>query len=421
MRAGDRAVITGLGVVSSAGMGEKALWGTALSGESRIGPISLFDASSYPVQVAGEVPDFDVATYLDKGRAAQMDRWSYLGMAACELAIDSAGLPATSADPYGAGVCLASSSGGNIFGQHELQRLWSDERRTVSAYQSIAWFYAATVGQASIRHQYKFQSSVLVSEAAGAIDSVAQAARSVRRGGQVVLAGATECPLSPYALVCHLEGGLLAPIGLDTRGYAAYTDDACGHVLGEGGAVFTVEPHGRAAARGADVRAEIAGWAATHDGLPWMAEEVGHDHLARAIELALGRAGLEAGDVAAVVPDAVGVARFDRAEARALQAVGVTAPVSSIKPAIGRGTQGAAAIDIAMAVLMLEHDTVPAFAGAPGPDAGFGLDLATQARPLTGDHVLVVARGRDGFNSALVVSRGTAHGAAAGTAEQVAS
>jgi len=410
-------VVTGLGVAAPSGLGEAPLWETALNGTSHITPIERFDASRYAVRAAGQVPGFDATVHLEASKIQQMDRWSHLGMAACAHALTSAGLDQIAGedvplDPYTSGVCLASSSGGNVFGQQELQRLWSQPRRTVSAYQSIAWFYAATVGQASIRHQFKFQSTVLAAEAAGAIDSLAQAARSIRRGGQVILAGGTECPLSPYALVCHLDSGLLAPADEHTGAYAAYSPEARGHLLGEGGAVVVVEEADRAAARGATARAEIAGWAATHDARPWGPAATSgefappeHEHYARAIEHALARAGITAADVAAVLPDAMGVVAFDEAEARAIRAAGVTAPVTSVKPVIGRATQGGSAIDIALAVLMLEHGVIPPFAGPRTDGDGFGLDLPTSSRPLAGEHILVLARGRDGFNSALVLSR----------------
>ncbi len=102
-----------------------------------------------------EVADFDPGRYADNRALVQTDRWTHLGFAATALALADAGLPERATDPYGWAVTLASASGGNLFGQRELQRLWSSPSRTVGAYQSIAWFYAASVGQLSIRHQAK--------------------------------------------------------------------------------------------------------------------------------------------------------------------------------------------------------------------------------------------------------------------------
>ncbi|MDQ3403050.1 MAG: ketosynthase chain-length factor, partial [Actinomycetota bacterium] len=190
-----RAVITGVGVVSPSGMSSQQHWDTVTTGENRIGPISLFDASNYSTTIAGEVAGFDMAGHVDGRLLVQTDRWTWMGFAAAEQAITDACLDLSEMDPYEVSVVLASSSGGNQFGQKELQRLWSNPERTVGAFQSIAWFYAATVGQLSLRHQAKGPSNVLVSESAGGLDSLAHAARVINRGVSVVLAGGLEAPL----------------------------------------------------------------------------------------------------------------------------------------------------------------------------------------------------------------------------------
>ncbi len=284
-----RAVVTGIGVVAPSGVGAEQHWRTVLSGQRRTGPITLFDASGYPTRLGGEVADFDPARHVDNRTLVQTDRWTHLGFAATRLALADAGLPEQAPDPYGWAVTLASSSGGNLFGQRELQRLWSSPARTVGAYQSIAWFYAASVGQLSIRHQAKGPCGVLVTESAGGLDSLAHAVRTIRRGTSVVLAGATECPLSPYALACQLRSGLLSEAADPERAYRPFDAAACGYLPAEGGAVFVVEEYGHAAARGARIYGEVAGWGATHDAVHTSATSAGDPHqYARAMRLALG-------------------------------------------------------------------------------------------------------------------------------------
>lgn len=180
------------------------------------------------------MPGFAPAAYVDARQLVQTDRWTQLGFAATALALADAGLPARAPDPYDWAVTLASSSGGNLFGQRELQRLWGGSSRTVGAYQSIAWFYAASVGQLSIHHQFKGPSGVLVAEAAGGLDSLAHAVRTIRRGTSVVVAGATECPLSPYALACQLRSGLLSEVGDPALAYRPFDRAADGYVPAEG-------------------------------------------------------------------------------------------------------------------------------------------------------------------------------------------
>ncbi|SCL24842.1 minimal PKS chain-length factor (CLF/KS beta) [Micromonospora pallida] len=405
-----RAVVTGIGVVAPSGIGVDAHWRTVTTGTRTTGPITLFDPDHrYPTRIAGEVPDFDAAHYIDNRRLVQTDRWTHLGFAATALALTDAGLPQRAPHPYGYAVTLASSSGGNLFGQRELQRLWGGPSRTVGAYQSIAWFYAASVGQLSIHHQLKGPCGVLVTESAGGLDSLAHAARTIRRGTPVVIAGATECPLSPYALACQLRSGLLSPVNDPEHAYQPFDVNASGYVPAEGGAVFVVEDLTHARTRGARIYGEITGWAATHDATH-TTTRTGSDptQYARAIHLALHRAGTHPNEVDVVLPDALGTPHHDRSEADALRTVFGTRPppVTTHKPLTGRAHQGGSALDVATALLALHHDQLPASAGPRHPADGCELDfLRRPRRPETGVAV-VCARGFDGFNSALVL-RGT--------------
>ncbi|MFE9955376.1 beta-ketoacyl synthase N-terminal-like domain-containing protein [Micromonospora sp. NPDC005299] len=405
-----RAVVTGIGVVAPTGVGADAHWHSVLAGTRHTGPITLFDPAGYPTRIAGEVPDFDPAGFSDTRQRVQTDRWTHLGFAATRLALADAGLPEEAPDPYQWAVTLASSSGGNLFGQRELQRLWGGPSRTVGAYQSIAWFYAASVGQLSIRHQLKGPCGVTVSESAGGLDSLAHAVRTIRRGTPLVVAGATECPLSPYALACQLRSGLLSDVADPERAYRPFDAGAAGYVPAEGGAVFVVEELGHALARGARIYGEITGWAATHDAAP-TDPEAGPDptHYARALRLALDRAAVRPHDVDVIWPDALGVPAYDRAEAAALRAVFGPAnpPVTTQKPLTGRAHQGGSALDAATALLAFHHGLLPASAGPEQPAPGCELTFLRRPRPPRSRIALVGARGFDGFNSAVVL-RGAA-------------
>jgi minimal PKS chain-length factor (CLF/KS beta) len=402
-----RAVITGIGVAAPSGMGVDAHWKTMISGESRIGRISLFDPARYPTTLAGEVADLTVEDHVPSKVAAQTDRWTWLGFAAAGEALDDAGIDPAKLDPYSMAATLASSSGGNLFGQKELQRLWSKPARTVGAYQSIAWFYAASVGQLSIHHQLKGPSSVLCAEAAGGLDSLAHAARTVRRGTPVVLAGGTECPLSPYALACQQRSGWLTERTDPLGAYLPFDADADGYVPAEGGAVFVVEDLEHALARGAEViYGEVAGWAATHDGASTVRGGAGSaEHYAAALGLAVERAGLAPSDVDVLFPDALAVPAYDTSEAAAIRAVfGPSVPVTTQKSLVGRLYQGGSALDVATALLAMRRGLLPATTGLRTPAPGCA-DLDFVREPRTGpiDTAVVGARGFDGFNSALAI------------------
>ena len=122
--AGRGAVITGIGVVAPGGIGNDTWWSSARSGKSAIRRITRFDPSQYPAQLAGEVDGFDAADYLDQRLIVQTDHWTHMALAATQMALDDAEYDPEGKDPYRMSVITASGSGGNEFGQKEIENLW---------------------------------------------------------------------------------------------------------------------------------------------------------------------------------------------------------------------------------------------------------------------------------------------------------
>jgi act minimal PKS chain-length factor (CLF/KS beta) len=398
-------VVTGLGVVAPTGTGTEEHWANTLAGRGGIGPITRFDASRYPVRLAGEVRGFDASEHMPTKLVRQTDRWTQFALCAAEAALRDAGAHPSQEpglDEYDTAVVTASSSAGNEFGQGELGKLWSRGPAHVTAFQSIAWFYAATTGQTSIRFGMRGPCGVVATEQAGGLDALAQARRVVRTGARLVVTGGTEAPLSPYALVCQLSTGMLSRSGDPATAYLPFDPRADGYAPGEGGAVLVVEEERSARERGAaHCYGRISGHGATFDPRPGSGGEPG---LRRAAELALADAGLSPRDVDVVFADAAGVPELDRAETDALVALfgprGV--PVTAPKTMTGRLFAGGAALDVATALLSVRDGVVPPSINVrPSPDTP--LDLVTETRRVPVRTALVLARGFGGFNAAVVV------------------
>lgn len=401
-------VITGLGVVAPSGIGTSEHWAATVGARQCVRRIDRFDASRYATQLAGQVPDFPLADYVDERIAVQTDRWSWFSLAAAQLALADGAYEPSSHDPYATGVVLASGSGGNEFGQREISRLWSRGRKAVSAYQSIAWFYAASTGQVSIRHQTKGPSGVLVSEGAGGIDSLAQARRLIRRGTGAVLAGGTEAGVSPYALACQMTSGRLTEATEPALGYRPFDKAANGHAPGEGGAVLLVEDAERAAARGADeIYGVLAGYGTTHDAHHYQDPAPDPRFYAMAMRRALADAGLTADDVDVVFADGAGSPDLDRLEIRALQDVfgerADAVPVTAPQGLIGRLCAGGSALNVANALLSMRHGVVPGVGNLRDPVPARGLELIRTATNMSVRVAMVNARGYGGFNSSLIL------------------
>jgi act minimal PKS chain-length factor (CLF/KS beta) len=442
--AGGEAVVTGLGVIAPNGLTTAAFWAATLAGRTGLRRITRFDPGPYPVTVAGEVTGFDPGAHLSSRLLPQTDHMTRMALVASDQALADAGVRPAELPEFALGVVTASASGGFEFGQRELEKLWSRGAGHVSAYQSFAWFYAVNTGQISIRHGMRGPSGVLVAEQAGGLDAVAQARRQLRTGTELVVTGGVDSSLCPWGLVAQIPSGRLSHDADPATAYRPFAPDASGHVPGEGGAILVLEDRAAAARRGHhDAYGVVAGWSATFDpppdppssstagsGGPGRVGGVdgvgdprsGHhgafpdpaaastgasaDGLQRAVEGALGDAGIGVGDVDLVLADAAGTPDLDRAEAEALVAlfgprgVAVTAP----KTMTGRLASGGAPLDVAVALLALRDQVVPPTVGTTGLAAGCDLDLVLGTpRAAALRTVLVVARGYGGFNSALVV------------------
>jgi minimal PKS chain-length factor (CLF/KS beta) len=398
------AVITGLGVTAPTGMGHEPYWAATLAGRNGISRITRFTPDRYSVQLAGEIRGFDAAKCVPSRLIPQTDRWTHLGLAAADMALADAGAERAGFSEYEMAVVTASSSGGTEFGQREIEKLWSIGPQRVGAYQSIAWFYAATTGQISIRHGMRGPCGVICAEQAGGLDALGQARRMLQHGARLVVTGGTDASLCPYGLVAQLSNRMLSTQADPCRAYAPFDAGACGYVPAEGGAIIITETLDSAHARGARIYAEITGYAATFDPKPGSGRPPG---LRRAIELSLADAGVPASGIDVVFADALGVPVRDLQEAQAITAVfgpsGV--PVTAPKTMTGRMYAGGAPLDVAAAALALRDQVIPPTITVREVAPGCVIDLVRSPRQAALRRALVVARGYGGFNSALVIEK----------------
>lgn len=397
-------VVTGLGVVAPTGVGVPQYWSAALAGKSAVDRISRFDPSGYTTRLAGEVREFEPADHVPERLVKQTDRMTHFAMAASTEALADAGADPAALPEYDMGVVTANACSGLEFGQHELEKLFRRGPLHVSAYMSIAWFYAATTGQLSILHGMRGPCGLVATEQAGGLDALGHARRQVRRGTGLMLTGGSDAPVTPAGLIAQMTNRKLSPAEDPARGYVPFDAAACGYVPGEGAAILVTESPDAAERRGAGRGyGEIAGYAASFDPPPGSGRP---PTLRRAIEGALADARVRPEDVDVVFADGYGVPALDRVEAAALAAVfgpyGV--PVTVPKTATGRMYAAAGALDVVAALLAIRDAVIPPTPNVAEPARELELDLVRDApRDVAVLCVLVVARGHGGFNAATVV------------------
>ncbi|MEU1013219.1 ketosynthase chain-length factor [Streptomyces sp. NPDC005890] len=394
------AVVTGLGVVAPNGVGTEDYWKATLDGRDGIAEITRFDATPYAARRAGEVLDFDSEEHISARLLPQTDISTRYALAAADWALADAAVQPSELVDYDMSVVTSNALGGFEFTHRELAKLWSKGPEHVSVYESFAWFYAVNTGQISIRHGMRGPNKALVAEQAGGLDAIGHARRAVRQGTGLVVTGGVDSALDPWGWASQLSGGRVS-----ATSYRPFDVHADGYIPGEGGALLVMEDLAAARRRGAgQVYGAITGYAATFDPAPGSPRPPA---LRRAIELALQDAGLSAGEVDVVFADAAGVGELDRQEAEAVCAVfgpsGV--PVTAPKALTGRLYSGGGPLDVVTALLSIRDGVIPATANVGEVPGGYRLDLVRgepRYRPVS--HALVLARGKWGFNTAIVVS-----------------
>ncbi|GAA1028645.1 ketosynthase chain-length factor [Virgisporangium ochraceum] len=411
-----RVVVTGVGAITPAGTGPDALWRQAVTGRSLVQQIDRFDASPYRCQIAGQADAFVATDWLHGRFVKKTDRFTHLATAAATAAIDDAGLRIGGADgvaPERVGVTVGNVLGGWEFAERGLRDLWVKGPRDVSPYQATAWFPAAPQGNICITLGIKGRARTFVCDRASGAYAIVHAADMIRRGhADVVVAGGSEQPLSPYAWACCETGGFLTPHGnkQPETAYRPFDRGHTGTAIGEGSAFLVLESAGHAESRAATIHGELAGWATNTDGYaPTYTIEPHGETLSRAITQSLRRAGTDAAGLGCVFADGAGVPREDAAEVAAVRRVLGRhlddTPVTAVKPATGHLMGAAAVTDVVVALRTLSDGVIPPVPNLDRPAPGFDLDFVTgAARDLRGPRtVAVVSRGMGGVNACLVL------------------
>jgi len=401
-----RVVITGLGIVTPAGVTPDGLFDSLARGRRLTRKIDSFDSSRYPSNHAGHVEGLDAGTRFSKRLLKKLDRFSEFSLAAADSALADASIKPESEDRDRVGIILGNALGGWGFAEVELRDLYTGGLRDVSPYQATAWFPAAPQGQISIYYGIKGFSKTIISDIASSHLAVGYAARAIRTGkADMVLAGGAEAPISPYALLCCNTSGELSATG-DYRPFDKKSD---GYVIGEGAAILVMEEFDRAKARGARVYAEVSGFGHTSDGVDPVHPDATGAGMARAMRMALDAAEVDAGGVDVLMPSGAGVARYDESEANALRAVFGNRLDDGMAIGIHKSMYGnllgaSGAVDLAAACISMQKGEFPAWTGCETPVPGCEWASGGDGMVKRGiDAAVVNSIGRGGVNASIVL------------------
>lgn len=406
-------VITGMGIVSPAGIGKANFWRHIRQGQSFISPITRFDSSRYPSRVAGQVKELEpYSNGLSPRLLRKIDLFSHLALVAAELALKDADINLPDFDLDRSGIFMGNAIGGWLFAETELRDLYLEGREGISPYMASAWFPAAPQGQISIFYGIKGYSKTLIADRAGSLMAIAYGADTLKRGKlDLVLAGGMEAPVTPYALLCcNTYGSLSKRNENPQRAYAPFDRQRDGFVIAEGSGILTLERLADAQKRGACLYARIAGFYTNCDGYDRIQPDPKGTHLALAIEKTLKEAGFAKDSVDYICADGAATIAGDISETKAVRTVfGKRAkdiPISAPKSMFGNMLGAQSAVDVITTVLSMMFGTICPTINYSIADPECDLDyVPNQARHQEIKRALVISRGRGGINAVMALEK----------------
>ena len=407
-----RVAVTGVGLVSSLGIGTEANWGALLAGRSGIRTITNFDPSEYASRIAGEVPDFDPLQFLSKKDVRKMDVFIQYAIAASEFALLDAGLPTDGGLGTEAGVFIASGIGGFSTIEREHIALLNGGPRKVSPFFIPSAIINLAAGQVSIRFGAKGPNSATCTACSASAHAIGDAFEIIRRGdADVMVAGGSEAAITPLGV-----GGFAAMRALSTRNdepqraCRPFDRDRDGFIMGEGSGVVILEELERARARGSRIYCELVGYGMSADAHHMTAPSEDGAGAVRVMRNALRSAGIEPSDVNYVNAHGTSTPHNDRIETLAIKTCfgdhASSLAISSTKSMTGHLLGAAGGLEAGITALAVRHQVVPPTINLDNPDPECDLDYvpnAQRALPIT--YALSNSFGFGGTNASLLFKR----------------
>jgi 3-oxoacyl-[acyl-carrier-protein] synthase II len=407
-----RVVVTGLGVVCPVGNSVPDAWANILAGKSGITRITRFDPAPLACQIAGEVKNLDVGTFLSPKEQRRMDRFMHLGIAAGIEAIKDSGLQVTEANAERIGVNIGSGMGGLPMIEETYQDLLKGGPRKISPFFVPGTIINMVSGNLSIMFGLKGPNLAMVTACTTSAHCIGEAGRLIEYGDcDVMVAGGSESTVTMLAV-----GGFASARALSTRNDDPATasrpwdKDRDGFVLGEGSGIVVLEELEHAKERGARIYAELAGYGMSGDAHHITAPQESGDGAARCMVNALRNAGLNRDEVDYINAHGTSTPLGDLAETIAVKRCfgdhAAKVAVSSTKSMTGHLLGAAGGIEAVFSVLAVRDQVAPPTANLVNPDPACDLDyVPNEARRMTIRTALSNSFGFGGTNGTLIFRR----------------
>jgi 3-oxoacyl-[acyl-carrier-protein] synthase II len=405
-----RVVVTGVGAVTPLGTGVDVFWPRMLAGESGIGAITLMDAGEYTTRIAGEVKDFIPEEWLDRKEARRIDRFIQFATAAAAMAMKDSGIQPTKEEAEDFGVLIGSGIGGLTYLGEQHRRLVEGGPGKVSPFLVPYMIPDMASGYVSIQHKLKGPNSCVVTACSTGANAIGDAYHIIKRGDAwAMLAGGTEAPINELGLSGFCSARAMSQRNDDPQHASRPFDkERDGFVMAEGSAVFVLEDHDHAIARGAKIYAEIVGYGMSGDAFHITQPDPDGDGAFRAMRMGLRTAGLQPEDIGYINAHGTSTYYNDKLETLAIKNLfgDKAPPVSSTKSMIGHTLGAAGAIEALVCILAMRDGILPPTVNYENPDPECDLDyIPNEPRQKQVQYCLSNSFGFGGHNVSLIIKK----------------
>jgi 3-oxoacyl-[acyl-carrier-protein] synthase II len=404
--------VTGIGLVSSLGIGTEANWAALSAGQSGVGRITRFDPTGFAAQIAAEVQNFDPLHWIEKKDVKKMDLFIQFAVAASQFAMDDARLEITPDNAANVGVFIGSGIGGFITIEREHEALLEGGPRKISPFFIPSAIINLAAGQVSIRFGAKGPNLATCTACSASAHAVGESFEIIKRGdADAMIAGGSEAAITPMSV-----GGFASMRALSTRNddpshaCRPFDKDRDGFIIGEGAGVVVLEEYEHAKRRGATIYAELVGYGSSADAYHMTAPSEDGDGARRAMEMAIRKAGITPSQVDYINAHGTSTPYNDKLETLAIKRCfgdhASKLAISSSKSMTGHLLGGAGGLEAGISALAVYHQLVPPTINLDHPDEACDLDYVPHtARAMPIEYALSNSFGFGGTNATLLFKR----------------
>jgi len=407
-----RVVVTGMGMVTPVGIGVEESWKAVCEGRSGIGPVTKFDASIFPSQIAGEVKNFKPEDFMEKQKVRRFDTFIHFAIASARMAMEDAKLDINDNNRDRVGCVTGSGIGGLPMIEHFHKVLLEKGPKRISPFFIPGIIANMVAGEIAIEFGARGPNTSITTACAASAHAIGESFRLIREGrADVMITGGSEAVITPLAF-----GGFCAMHALSQRNdepekaSRPFDLERDGFVMGEGAGILILEELEHAKKRGAKIYAEVLGYGLSGDAYHVAAPDPDAIGAINCIKMALEDAGVKPEDVDYINAHGTSTKLNDISETKAIKVVfkdhAYKLAISSTKSMTGHLLGGAGAVEANFSILTINTGIIPPTINYEKPDPECDLDyVPNKARKADVRIALSNSFGFGGTNACLVFGR----------------